>query len=349
MIGLCWAKEYVETWCYSDALSNIPKGYIFEMMDEEDNPLCRLSASGAPLDQGPSANHLSASYPLARDAFNWIVRISPRDPLAIQRLTRRQVYFYSSVLAVLFVVLLTGLGMVVSLALKEMELGRLKADFAANVSHELRTPLALIRAAGDSLSMRRNMDASQVDRYLGIISREGRRLTDLVNTVLSFSDIDKKTEALHFEPTDVCALVKDFLRDYQPQLDDAGFQLESRIPGTSFLASLDPEAIRLVLVNLLDNAIKFSPERKELRVLVEPDNGRIGIRIEDRGIGISPEDREKIFDSFYRGEKNLVKKTRGTGIGLALAHRIVRAHRGEIRVDSTPGKGSVFTVLIPEG
>jgi two-component system phosphate regulon sensor histidine kinase PhoR len=255
---------------------------------------------------------------------------------------------FVGILALLVGFIVAGVWTLVHVAMEEMEVGRLKADFAANVSHELRTPLALIRAAADAIGMRKDLDRPRLERYLGIIARQSQRLQDLINTVLAFASIERGERVLPLERGDLAAFVTIFLRDFRLRLDEGGFHLESSVPSDPVPVRLDADSMHLVLANLLENAMKFSGESRRLELRVETDARTAHVRIRDFGIGIAPEDRTRIFDGFYRAERDLVKKTRGTGIGLALVRDVVRLHGGRVEVESELGQGATFTVSLPK-
>jgi signal transduction histidine kinase len=346
MVGVCWNDEHLSEWGQAVARGVLSPGYVLEIADREGRLLFPPARSGES-HRRDDRLELNAECPMREDMFPWIVQVRPLDPGEVSGMIRRQIALYVGVLILLCVFIAVGVWMLVSVTLREMELGRLKADFAANVSHELRTPLALVRAAGDALALRGDLDSAQRTRYLEIIRRESRRLTDLIGTVLSFSRIERREQGLELVPTDVCRLVREFMAPYETRAEEEGFGLQIRVPDQAILARADPGALHLVLANLLGNAIKFSPDRKNIVVEVEERRGGAAVSVTDQGIGVAPADQERIFDSFFRSEGDLVKKTRGTGIGLSLAREIVRAHGGRITVNSAPGRGSTFTVELP--
>jgi signal transduction histidine kinase len=347
MVGISWSTATVAGWCRTVASDVVPAGYVCELADSAGRVLLRHPHAPHLNGEVDDGSRWSPGSRLPEGSFPWVVRAMPSDPGAVRRLTRRHVVFYAGVVVFLSLLIVAGVWLVVAVAFREAELGRMKADFAANVSHELRTPLAMIRAAGEALSMRTDLDAGQKERYLGIIGKESRRLTDLIGNVLSFSGIERGSRTYDLRRTDICGLVRDFVSDYRTRAEAEGFMLETRIPDRELWVSLDADAVQLVLVNLMDNAIKFSGEKRSIRVSVDMHEDNVGFSVRDEGIGIPSEDLERIFGSFYRVEQDLVKETRGTGIGLALVREIVQAHGGRVDVRSTPGRGSTFTVLLP--
>jgi len=347
LLGVCWDESRVASWCEAVDVELLPAGLVATLSDAGGRVISRHAGSGRPAGPDQPGPELSATVPLEADGFSLILTVSLEDRAEITRMTRRHVWFFSSVLLVLALLLAAGIWLLVAVALREIELTRIKADFAANVSHELRTPLALIRAAGEALSSRSGLQPAQTDRYLGIIGRESKRLNDLIHTVLTFSRIEQHGAQLDLQISDVAALAREVADDYRERIHAEGFAFDLQIPEFPLACRADPEALRLALANLLDNAMKFSADRKDIALRVEVAGAWAALRVRDRGIGISPEDRDRIFESFYRGERDLVKKTRGTGIGLALVDAIVKAHGGRVEVESAVGQGSTFSILLP--
>jgi two-component system phosphate regulon sensor histidine kinase PhoR len=334
----------VRFWARSAGSQAVPAGHGVEIVDRAEN---RLFASPDAANAGLPPDTV-ASFPLGPDLFPWTVRVSPSGAIHVRGLVRTQVGLFVGILALLVGFIVAGVWTLVHVAMEEMEVGRLKADFAANVSHELRTPLALIRAAADAIGMRKDLDRPRLERYLGIIARQSQRLQDLINTVLAFASIERGERVLPLERGDLAAFVTIFLRDFRLRLDEGGFHLESSVPSDPVPVRLDADSMHLVLANLLENAMKFSGESRRLELRVETDARTAHVRIRDFGIGIAPEDRTRIFDGFYRAERDLVKKTRGTGIGLALVRDVVRLHGGRVEVESELGQGATFTVSLPK-
>jgi signal transduction histidine kinase len=230
---------------------------------------------------------------------------------------------------------------------REMALARLKSDFVANVSHELRTPLALIRLYAETLEMGRLPTAEKREEYYRIIRKESERLTALINNILDFSRIEAGRKEYDFRETNLAELVRQTLESYRYQIEQHGFAFEERIDEDVPALRVDREAIARSLVNLINNAIKYSPNEKFLGVKLYRSNGAVKLEVVDHGIGIPRAEQQKIFEKFYRAGDPLVHNTKGSGLGLSLVQHIVEAHGGRVSVDSTPGKGSTFTIALP--
>jgi signal transduction histidine kinase len=249
-------------------------------------------------------------------------------------------------LAALSLVLAGGIALTYRNVTKEMALARLKSDFVSNVSHELRTPLSLIRLYAETLEMGRLTSPEKYQEYYRIIRKESERLTALINNILDFSRIEAGRKEYDFRETDMSELVHNTLDSYRYQLEQSGFQFEEKIDEVPPMR-VDREAMARSLLNLVNNALKYSQDRKYIGVNLYRDNGSVKLEVVDQGIGIPHQEQQKIFEKFYRVGDPLVHNTKGSGLGLSLVRHIVHAHGGEVAVDSAPGQGSKFTIVLP--
>ena len=249
-------------------------------------------------------------------------------------------------LAALSLVLAGGIALTYRNVTKEMALARLKSDFVSNVSHELRTPLSLIRLYAETLEMGRLTSPEKYQEYYRIIRKESERLTSLINNILDFSRIEAGRKEYDFRETDMSELVHNTLDSYRYQLEQSGFQFEEKIDDVPPLR-VDREAMARSLLNLVNNALKYSQDRKFIGVNLYRDNGSVKLEVVDQGIGIPDHEQQKIFEKFYRVGDPLVHNTKGSGLGLSLVRHIVQAHGGQVSVDSRPGQGSKFTIALP--
>lgn len=252
-------------------------------------------------------------------------------------------------LAILMTVaLLSGIVLALRAAQRQMRLSQMKTDFVSNVSHELRTPLASIRVFGEFLKMGRVSEEEKIREYGEYIETESRRLTQLVNNILDFSRIESGRKTYDFNETDPSALVHSTLKTFDIQLKQRGFSVHVTEPPLPLPPVLvDSEAIAQALINLLDNAVKYSGAAHELEIALGRERGFVNISVHDHGIGLSREEQQKVFEKFYRVCTGLVHESRGSGLGLSLVKHIVEAHKGRITVESEPGKGSTFTIHLP--
>lgn len=230
---------------------------------------------------------------------------------------------------------------------REMRLARLKSDFVANVSHELRTPLALIRLYAETLELGRLTAQEKYQEYFRIIREESERLSALINNILDFSRIEAGRKEYDFKQTDLAELVHTTLESYRFQIEQNGFAYEENIAADIPPVNVDREAIARSLLNLVNNALKYSKEQKFIGVSLYRANGSVKLEVRDRGIGIAPADHDKIFEKFYRCGDPLVHNTKGSGLGLSLVKHIAQAHGGNVFVESAPERGSKFIIALP--
>lgn len=250
-------------------------------------------------------------------------------------------------LIVLNFFLLIGAALIGYIVRREMKLTRLKSDFVANVSHELRTPLSLISMFSESLMLGRVKTGEKQKEYYRIIHSETDRLSGLVNKILSFSKMEAGKRVYKFAEVNISELIRRIYTSYEYHLEQKGFAAELRLPEEELILSGDEHALEEIIINLLDNAIKYSSEKKFVSVTASMTGGKVKISVADRGIGIPKEDQKRIFEKFFRAESSEVHSTKGTGLGLSIVKQIIEAHNGEISFTSEPGLGSVFTITIP--
>jgi len=259
--------------------------------------------------------------------------------------------FYQGLLLTACVLSLLVIGVVLTLraASREVKLAQAKSAFVSNVSHELKTPLALIRLFAETLELGRVKNTEKAREYYRIINQESRRLTRLINNILDFARIEEGRREYRFASANVAEVVDEVLRSYEYQITSAGFDLRTEIMSAPPPVMLDRDALAQAVLNLLNNAVKYSTEVKRITVRVSAREGGVAIEVADCGVGIPRAEQEKIFEKFYRVGAELTNNTKGSGLGLALVKHIVEAHRGRIVVESAPGKGSKFTILLPAG
>ncbi len=250
-------------------------------------------------------------------------------------------------LVILNLLLIAGSYYLVRNVLLQMKLAKMQTDFVANVSHELRTPLAVIRMFAETLEMGRVKSDERKLHYYRSIMNESTRLTQLINNILDFSKIESKKKNYNLVPVKIEELVRETLDMYQFHLKQEGFQLEYNSPTDLPEIKADPEALKQALLNLLENALKFSLNEKKIVVSLKHQNNQIELSVQDFGIGIPESEQKKIFEKFYRASNVYERQAKGSGLGLVLVKNIMDMHGGKIKVKSKPGKGSTFLLIFP--
>jgi len=251
-------------------------------------------------------------------------------------------------LGVMFVVVLAG-GYAISRGVaRELRANALQSDFIAAVSHEFRTPLTTVRYLSELLQHERVSSDERRSEFYQILVRESGRLQRLVESLMNFARLEGGELEYHFASIDPLVFVGDVVEDFRREVTrpDVTISIERADPPLPPIRA-DREVLARVLWNLLDNAVKYSPGPCAVTVAISRSDGAITIAVKDRGMGIPPEEQRAIFRKFVRGTAAKAASIRGTGIGLAMARAIVRAHGGDITVESTAGTGSTFTVTIP--
>lgn len=223
----------------------------------------------------------------------------------------------------------------------------MRDQFVDTATHELRTPLANIKAYAETLALADVIDIEQQKQFLNTINSEATRLARFVDDLLSVSSMELGSLSLNKQVTDLRRMLSDVLAKIQPQIEEKQLSLEVALPEKMPEPELDKDKIATVLVNLLGNAVKYTPAKGRVIFRVNITDKQIDISVEDTGVGIAEDELEKVFDKFFRSNDPRVQEQTGTGLGLALAQEVVRLHGGRITVESEINKGSTFSVLLP--
>lgn len=251
-------------------------------------------------------------------------------------------------------ILLVGLDVVLIIALalafrnvkKEVQLAQNKTDFVSNVSHEIRTPLALISMFAETLEMGRVKSEEKKQEYYAIISKETHRLSGIVNKILNFSQTEAGKKSLHIESVNLAQEIQQILKTYEFHLKNKGFEYQfEEISDLQVMA--DKEALVEMVINLIDNAIKYSATKKRIEISQGTEGSFGWIAIKDFGVGISKADQKHVFDKFYRVSSGNLAKSQGTGLGLSLVKQLIEQQKGKISVTSDLGSGSIFILYFP--
>ena len=254
---------------------------------------------------------------------------------------------------------LLGLAMVLAAVfglrytVRQLQLAQIKSAFVSNVTHELKTPIALIRLAVETLELKRVNTPEEYQMFIGTIGRETMRLSQLVDNILDFARLEAGRRTFQFETVDMLGVAREALETFRPRLEHQGFKVALDLPAQLPPVRGDAIALSHCLLNLLDNAVKYSKAQRELRVAAEvrgtpgEPGCEVRVSVADRGIGIAHEDQKRVFEKFVRLETGLVHNVKGAGLGLSLVDQIVRAHDGRMEVESKPDEGSRFTIVLP--
>jgi signal transduction histidine kinase len=230
---------------------------------------------------------------------------------------------------------------------KENEATQLRAALVANVSHELRTPLAVIRLGAETLRRGDRLTAEQREGLQESIIREVLHLSNLVENVLDVARLQKGAKRMALAPVDPVELVESVIDSYGPWIESRGFSVELDLEDEVEEQMWDRDSVSRALVNLVDNAIKYSGESRTVRVALRENKGAVEIAVTDRGIGVHQAEIDRIFDPYYRARFSDTETQRGAGLGLTLVQQIAQAHGGRVEVESKPGEGSTFTLVFP--
>ena len=229
---------------------------------------------------------------------------------------------------------------------EEMRVEAIKKDFVANVSHELRTPLASIKGYSETLLDERLSESDNSKEFLRIIDKHATRMSRLIDDLLILSRLESQQISVECAPLDVEELISFSVSGFSKQARDKGIELTSEVEEglTSVLG--DRDRLEQVMVNLLDNAIKYTPAGGSVKVSAYAETGSIRIDVADTGIGIPPKDIPRIFERFYRVDKARSRELGGTGLGLAIVKHIIQGHGTRVWVESDSGKGSRFSFTL---
>ena len=266
----------------------------------------------------------------------------------IENLVQERTNFNLWIIVLMDLILIVAAAFVYRSLKQQMKLAQLKSEFISNVSHEIRTPLAIINMYSETLEMDRVKDDAKKKEYYSIINTEANRLSGMVNKILNFSKIESGKREYKFTETNPNEIVVQIINQYQHHFKGKDFvcNLESNDNIPTIMA--DPEAITDAIINLIDNAIKYSTDDKRFDIITDVNKNGVIIEVKDYGIGIDEKFQKFVFDKFYRvTDGNLAHKAKGSGIGLSIVHHIMSAHNGSVNLISSAGNGSRFILNFP--
>lgn len=282
----------------------------------------------------------------ADSGLPWALTISTLQPPPEQSAFAFRRYSLVAGFALLLVMAAVAGYSIIRAVNRELTVARMQSEFVATVSHEFRTPLTTLRQFTDMLRDQPSLGAERRSLAYEAQSRATERLTRLVESMLDFGRMEAGAHRYRFEARDCTALVRRIVDDYSNVARSSGHTVAFAGNGPANIDG-DEEALSTAVRNLLDNAVKYSPQAQAVDVGVQRRNGDVFISVQDHGIGIPAHEQGQIFTKFHRGEQARTRGIKGTGIGLAMVHEIVKAHHGRVEVESAPGAGSTFTIVLP--
>jgi len=299
---------------------------------------------GSPL----RGTEFTVGRPFQTTLYAWNLQVALAQAEELAKSVERRRVLESLMIGISFLVIVSGVVIMVVAAERERRLAALKSDFVANVSHELKTPLSLVRMFSELLASDRVRDDAKRKEYMSIILSESERLSGLIENVLDFARLEKGKVAYQFVEGDIAQVVTRAFEVCRYRAEREGLEVSLRIQPELPATLLDERSLELALINLMDNAVKYAKDGKRVDVQVATRTGRaIEIRVTDYGPGIPLEEQRRIFDRFVRGRSSRDRRVRGSGIGLALVKHIAQSHGGDVWVESEDGKGSTFILTIP--
>jgi signal transduction histidine kinase/tetratricopeptide (TPR) repeat protein len=278
---------------------------------------------------------------------NWTLEFAQQNPRLVETFltSRRGLYFY--VFLLIAGILGFGLILTVRTVNRELELARMKSDFVSTISHEFKSPLTSIRQLAEMLQTGRVPSEERRQEYYDVLLEQSERLTLLTDNVLNLARIEEGRKEYQFETVDIAALVREIVTTVQDRVRHEGFFIEVKLEEPLPPVMADRAAITQALTNLMDNAIKYSDKEKKVKVSSFVEGQNLVIEVKDFGVGIKKEEIDRVFERFYRGGDELTRTVKGSGLGLTLVKEIIEAHRGHVRVESEPGRGSTFSIRLP--
>jgi signal transduction histidine kinase len=294
----------------------------------------------------PAQNGYLLESNFERPFFGWKAKVGLKNT-NLDELARSSFLHSAGATVLVLLVLLCGIALTIRATDREARLAQAKSNFVANVSHELKTPLSLLSLFSEILELGRVKNEAKRLEYYGIIRHESRRLNKTIDNILDFSRIEAGRQTYNFAYGDMAEVIENVLSSYRYQISNSGFDVQTKMQPDLPPVLIDRDAMAQAISNLLDNAIKYSGEVKQLSIKLETVQSNLSLEIADRGIGIPRPEQSKIFEKFYRVGNGLVHDVKGSGLGLSLVKHIIEAHKGTISVESEVGKGSVFRILLP--
>jgi signal transduction histidine kinase len=277
----------------------------------------------------------------------WQVQLHLRSDAAIEDTVREQwwLYFCIAAAAIVAIVAIAGVaGLAVS---RQLQLHELKTTAVATVAHELRTPLASMRMLVDTLREGRCRTDEQRREYLDLIAQENVRLSRLTENFLTLSRLERGQQRIAIAPVEVRPLLDEVLRPLRARIEAPDCTFTCAMPDALPPVAADRDALHTILTNLLDNALKYTGEKKQIALRVATEAGHVVFAVSDNGVGLTASERRAVFAPFFQADRKLSRTQGGCGLGLSIVQRLVAQLGGKVSAQSEPGCGSTFTVTLP--
>jgi signal transduction histidine kinase len=280
-------------------------------------------------------------------APEWMAALEQRAraDLNIEDTSRQAMLLYGGAIALVLLTLSAGTVVLLRDVSRDARMTQLRADFVNGVTHDLKTPVSIMRLYGETLLRQRDLNEADRRDFYRVIARESARLGRLVDQVLTFSQAERGDIRYNMHTADPAPVIAGIVDDYGEWLEHIGFEVERELPPSAPPVRFDAAALSQAVVNLLDNAVKYSGSARTIATRLTPSVGHVTFEVEDHGVGIPAADRDRIFDRFYRAANDTGKG--GSGLGLFMVRHIMQAHGGRVEVDSEPGRGSRFRLIFP--
>ena len=302
-----------------------------------------------------SANNYQYVVPIESMSGSGSENLSPREILWIivpnsSGVVLKELRSRIAIAGLFTLIIFAAFYLTVNTMLRQKKLSEIKNDFINNMTHEFKTPLATISLAVDAMKNEKVLsDKEKMNYFSSIIKEENQRMNRQVETILKAALLDKQEVSLMLKPIHVHDVIKDITDNFTLQLNDKRGKVQMDLEATNDLIDADEVHFPNLINNLVDNSVKYSKENvpPEIKISTAANGRNMTIRLEDNGIGMSKETVKRIFEKFYRAHTGNVHNVKGFGLGLSYVKTMVDAHGGHIKVDSTPGKGSIFTLELP--
>ena len=332
--------EYLERFQFAEALQS----HFKPQPDLRENLVYDTEVSGKKVFYRTDANGHITGFSVNSDWVNNTLVPQLQAKILVSASSHPEV-IYAAGIGLVMLIVSAGVILLLRDVTREAHTNRLRSDFVSSVSHELKTPITLIRLYSETLLRHSGITPGERSEFHRIILRESERLTRLIEQVLTFSRVERGVQKYNLEAGDLAPVISGVVDDYKDFIERSGFSLTRAIAESTPPVRFDPAAMTQAVVNLLDNAVKYSAQSRDIAVRLDVKGENVTVEVEDHGIGIPSSDHQKIFERFYRSQNESGKG--GYGLGLFMVRHVMEAHGGKTEVESEPGRGSRFRLILP--